>query len=83
LRARLPSWDIARSKEVFSFSCTAAQLGDPDAQLNLAYCYDVGKGATKRLSRDVLIQVRSAPSTLFTATHKGGRPPNASKDKAL
>ncbi len=46
--------DRGRNKQAFALFRAAAQLGDDGAQLNVGYCYDVGKGVRKNTSRAML-----------------------------
>ena len=52
--------DFCRSEQAVSYFELAANLGDPDAQLDLAHCCANGKGCKKDLKKSVpLPSIRS------------------------
>lgn len=44
-------WDRHRPKEAFRLFLKAAKAGDGGSQLNVGFCYDVGRGVRKSRSR--------------------------------
>ena len=65
-------WDKGRNKQAFALFRAAAQMGDDGAYLNVGYCYDVGKGVRKNLSRAMLWYKRASRRGDGAAAHNVG-----------
>jgi TPR repeat protein len=60
------------NKQAFALFRAAAQMGHDGAQVNVGYCYDVGKGVRRNLSRAMLWYKRASRRGDSGAAHNIG-----------
>jgi len=65
-------WDRGRDKAAFKLLERAARLGDDGAQLNLGYCYDVGKGLPRNRAQALLWYRRASKQGNCSAANNIG-----------